>query len=174
MKTWNDVYVNAFYSIFIATVPPGANIINNNRIVTYEQMESEEGRQRIKDFITNLSPEGYFLWQNSVGGATRDVAPDATAAHPVWREAFAFIDVPFGGPVSGVTEAQEQLARDNIPELNEAFGTAAYYNEGSHLEKDWQEVFWGSNYERLLQIKEDVDPNRVFNCRQCVGSEDGY
>lgn len=42
----------------------------------------------------------------------------------------------------------------------------AYWNE-----PNFQRAFWGSNYERLLQIKKAVDPDDVFWCHICVGSE---
>jgi hypothetical protein len=52
--------------------------------------------------------------------------------------------------------------------------TTAYYNEAAMDLIEWQDLFWGSNYARLLQIKRGLDPMHVFNCRQCVGSEDGF
>jgi hypothetical protein len=46
-----------------------------------------------------------------------------------------------------------------------------YANEADPDTSDWQHVFWGANYERLLEIKRRVDPAGVFYCRVCVGSE---
>ena len=40
-----------------------------------------------------------------------------------------------------------------------------------YLEPDWQEEFWGGNYQRLLQIKRKYDPEDLFVCHHCVGSE---
>lgn len=50
----------------------------------------------------------------------------------------------------------------------------AYYNEASLDLEDWQNLFWGSNYARLSDIKKSLDPHSVINCRQCVGSENGF
>lgn len=36
---------------------------------------------------------------------------------------------------------------------------------------NWQYAFWGSNYPRLLEFKRQIDPDGVFYCRSCVGSE---
>jgi len=47
----------------------------------------------------------------------------------------------------------------------------AYVNEASKYQPDWQATFWGENYERLLKIKRAVDPDDVFWCVPCVGSE---
>ncbi|KAF2431185.1 FAD-binding domain-containing protein [Tothia fuscella] len=46
-----------------------------------------------------------------------------------------------------------------------------YANEADPNSPDWQHAFWGSNYERLFAIKKSVDPEGVFYCRACVGSE---
>ena len=41
-----------------------------------------------------------------------------------------------------------------------------------YYEQDWQTSFWGeTNYPKLLAIKLKYDPNGVFTCHRCVGSE---
>ena len=58
------------------------------------------------------------------------------------------------------------------PAIRAAFPAAGYLNEADYFEKEWQRVFWGENYLRLLTIKHDVDPTGLFVCHHCVGSED--
>lgn len=50
--------------------------------------------------------------------------------------------------------------------MNESLTTQAYWDE-----PNFQQAFWGDNYERLVEIKKVVDPDDVFWCRVCVGSE---
>ncbi len=50
-------------------------------------------------------------------------------------------------------------------------GAGSYVNETDYFEPDWQQEFWGQNYERLSQIKRKVDPDDLFFCHHCVGSE---
>ena len=50
-------------------------------------------------------------------------------------------------------------------------GAGSYVNETDYFEPDWQREFWGDNYPRLLQIKRKYDPERLFVCHHCVGSE---
>lgn len=38
-------------------------------------------------------------------------------------------------------------------------------------ERDWQNVFWGRKYEKLLAIKQRIDPSNLFVCNRCVGSD---
>lgn len=46
-----------------------------------------------------------------------------------------------------------------------------YVNEADYFQPDWQQAFWGENYQRLLQIKKKYDPLGLFYCHHCVGSE---
>lgn len=47
----------------------------------------------------------------------------------------------------------------------------SYVNENNPAEPDWQHSFWGENYDRLLSIKQEVDPSDVLWCSPCVGNE---
>jgi hypothetical protein len=50
-------------------------------------------------------------------------------------------------------------------------GTGTYLNETDYFEPDWQRELWGDNYEKLLAIKRKYDPEGLFYCHHCVGSE---
>eukprot|EP00937_MAST-01D_sp_MAST-1D-sp2_P005716 g5716.t1 len=50
--------------------------------------------------------------------------------------------------------------------------SGAYVNEDDYAEPGWRESFFGSNYERLLAIKAQLDPAGLLTCRNCVGSND--
>lgn len=41
----------------------------------------------------------------------------------------------------------------------------------SRYEPNWESVFWGDKYERLLEIKRWVDPTGLFICNRCVGGD---
>ena len=47
----------------------------------------------------------------------------------------------------------------------------AYYNEGDPLEPDWQAAFFGSYYDRLVQVKRARDPWGLFWAPTMPGSE---
>lgn len=40
------------------------------------------------------------------------------------------------------------------------------------FEPNWQAATWGENYARLRDVKGDYDPDGLFWCRHCVGSEE--
>jgi len=50
-------------------------------------------------------------------------------------------------------------------------GGGAYLSEGDFRQPDWQEVFYGSNYEELKKIKNKYDPHHMFYALTAVGSE---
>ena len=55
--------------------------------------------------------------------------------------------------------------------MEEITPAAAYMNEGNFRQPNWQEVFYGENYDRLLSIKNKYDPEHLFYALTAVGSE---
>lgn len=49
------------------------------------------------------------------------------------------------------------------------FGDGMYPNEAGSNVPSFSTHFWGSNYGRLLKIKQEWDPDNTFTCLQCVG-----
>ncbi|KAI8812903.1 hypothetical protein BJ742DRAFT_850152 [Cladochytrium replicatum] len=98
----------------------------------------------------------------------------STAVHPAWSDTFWQITYATGwtknlgalGIIPILTESVSRAA-DPLRKLTPGGGT--YYNEGDVNEADWQGAFFGSNYPRLLAIKNKWDPSRVFNVWKGVG-----
>lgn len=65
--------------------------------------------------------------------------------------------------------AQISAAMNDFRKLAPNSGT--YVNEADFFQQNWQNDFWGSNYERLYKIKQKYDPAGLFYCHHCVGSE---
>lgn len=67
-----------------------------------------------------------------------------------------------------------------LVDASEALGSivgpegGTYINEANPYEPDWEQVFWGDKYERLLKIKKRVDPQGRFGCNRCVGGDVVY
>ncbi|KAF2000341.1 FAD-binding domain-containing protein [Amniculicola lignicola CBS 123094] len=171
IPTWNDVYQRVLWPIIQGVGPVGVNIAILSRLISYDLIHDQERLARVKAFIVDLPPDAPFLWQNAVGEATHKISPDATAIHPDWRNAFAFMDVAYQGPWQGVTAHQTATAQAILNNATAVFGTTAYYNENWKLEENFRVTNWGRHYERLLGIKKEVDPRGLFACRDCVGSE---
>jgi hypothetical protein len=50
-------------------------------------------------------------------------------------------------------------------------GGGTYVNEANPYEPNWEEAFWGSNYEKLLKVKRRIDPENLLTCNRCVGTD---
>lgn len=74
---------------------------------------------------------------------------------------------------SGLSESARGLTEDVLGPLRAASPNGgAYGNEADVNEPNWQQAFWGQNYERLLRIKKEWDPKGVFYVHHGVGSEE--
>ncbi len=52
-----------------------------------------------------------------------------------------------------------------------AAGNGAYVSESNFFDADFQRSYWGDNYRRLAQIKQEHDPEGLFFVHNGVGSE---
>ncbi|KAI0806129.1 hypothetical protein BC629DRAFT_1144164 [Irpex lacteus] len=112
------------------------------------------------------------------GGAVANVSGDATAVTPAWRDSIADFTIIFG--FNETTNATDYVnAKNTVHAQIEPFRQIApvpqggqYLNEGDVLEPDWQQAHWGSNYDRLLKIKKEIDPNDLLVVYHGVNSED--
>ena len=114
--------------------------------------------------------------------SNRDAALD-TAMNPEVTDAFALAIIAGGSqPVyPGVKGHQPDYknAQDSSSEINNAMSellkvapnAGSYMSESNFFLKDWQRSFWGSNYERLSQVKKKYDPAGLFFIHHGVGSE---
>jgi hypothetical protein len=77
------------------------------------------------------------------------------------------------GPEPDRRAAEERARVDAAAKIIRAAtpGTGTYLNETDYFEPDWQRELWGDNYEKLLAIKRKYDPEGLFYCHHCVGSE---
>ncbi|GAB7360903.1 hypothetical protein MBLNU230_g0889t1 [Neophaeotheca triangularis] len=98
------------------------------------------------------------------------------AVNPGWRD--CLIDTVITTPWNFTAPWEEMLAQQDlmtdvlIPKLA-AFtpNGSCYLSEGDFRQPDWQSVFYGRNYERLLSVKRKYDPFDVFYATTAVGSE---
>ena len=122
-------------------------------------------------------------FNKGLAGAPRE-ALDAvrdTATNPAVLDAFALAIVADGeGGYPGVRghEPDIDAARKSRAQISRCMGElravaagGAYVSESNYFEKDWQRSYWGSNYPRLLRVKQKYDPTGLFFVHNGVGSE---
>ncbi|KAJ3520757.1 hypothetical protein NM208_g13582 [Fusarium decemcellulare] len=146
-----------------------------SRLLSKEALEGDQDAlgDALKSAMGPLGGFGAFL---VAGKGVRDAKPrgGSDAVNPGWRK--SYVHAVGGGSFPAFNWTAEAQVVDDLIEALEPMrklspDTGAYLNEALPFEPDWQHTFWGSNYERLLSIKKAVDPEDVFWCFPCVGSE---
>ena len=68
-------------------------------------------------------------------------------------------------------QAAENVSRAAAELRVVAAGNGAYVSESNFVDADFQRSYWGDNYRRLAQIKQQYDPDGLFFVHNGVGSE---
>lgn len=112
----------------------------------------------------------------------RDVTHPDNAVVSYWRDALAIcITISLWDwtiPRSEMIARKKYMADVITPAIEAAtVGSGAYLNEADPFvyppsSSDWQQKFYGSNYDKLRQIKNRWDPSSLLYARTAVGSED--
>lgn len=114
--------------------------------------------------------------------------PGNSSVNPAFRDALVHGDVfdyeGFGGPGAGALSnntantaaGRQKAARARFEAAMDLLraatpGSGAYVNEADPDEPNWQQSFWGAEYNRLLAVKRARDPWNVFWAPTTVGSE---
>lgn len=162
----------------------GVSILNPSRLITDENFSSsgaidalitgildgmETARSRLGDA---LSAQVAFLLLSTAPYNTPD-ASGLTSANPNWRKTLwhlisAAVWVP--GVQDGVSAQIAAAGRAALDVIKKPLPVqAAYLNEADPAEPDWESVFFGANYDKLLRVKQRWDPDTLLNCKKCVG-----
>lgn len=101
------------------------------------------------------------------------------AAHPAWRDTvlFAMMTNPWNtetATAATIAERCKQLVERLQPWRDVTPDGGSYLNEGDINEPDFQEAFYGANYQRLYALKQKYDPTGTLYAPTAVGSEDWY
>jgi FAD/FMN-containing dehydrogenase len=98
----------------------------------------------------------------------------ATGVNPAWRGSLWHLLMVTGyvqGSPQELVDSFWEYARLGAKPFIDLLpgGGGCYMNEADYGEENWQNAFFGSNYPRLLAIKQRYDPTGLFNCWKCVG-----
>ncbi|CAH1780238.1 unnamed protein product, partial [Owenia fusiformis] len=108
-----------------------------------------------------------------VGEKSTEIGTADTAVHPGFRSALISLTCGWGWLLPDGRENVYGYMKNFTQELYQ-IGEGVYVNEPDHDLVNWKTDYWGSNYARLLEIKQKYDPERFFTCLNCVGSDLPY
>lgn len=109
---------------------------------------------------------------------SRSVAGDVyNAVLPAWRETLLDVVVTTEwnstAPLSAMVALQRRMTEVYVPALAALTpGSGCYLSEADFLQPNWQDAFYGTNYQRLRGIKKKFDPEDVFYATTAVGSDE--
>lgn len=169
-------------SLLAGTDSVGSQAVLGSRLISRKFLKSKTGPDQLTQVLRKLAPNQatVFLGHIVAGGqvAKNGRGGDATdsAVNPAWRKAITHLVFARGWenitPFTEQKEIMRNLSKVEMPLLKALEpDMGSYINEADLNEDDWQQVFWGSNYPRLLSIKRKWDPKDVFMCSPCIGSE---
>jgi len=147
----------------------------------------DEQRQALADMLFAASRQWSVSLHVNKGlaGAPAEAVAAArdTATNPALLDAFALLIAGAEGPPAypGIPghEPDTDAARRNARAIGRAMdevrklvpNPGSYVAESNFFNADWQRAFWGSNYNRLLAVKDQYDSEGLFFVHHGVGSE---
>ncbi|RAQ65265.1 restculine oxidase precursor [Aspergillus flavus] len=174
----HDNFYETWSTHFPTETVANTNLHTGSRLFPRKTWEDEVLLNKTMDTIRSIVEDGSRLIQYNVNGAAVPDTPDS-AVLPAWRDTvfFAIVGVSWADGISEdeLKAANEKLTDDIMQRLRDVTpGSGSYLNEGDVMEPNFGEAFYGANYDRLLQIKAEVDPWDTFWAPTAVGSEDWY
>jgi len=134
-------------------------------------------------FHGDFCKKTYLVREEQIGNMTQRIkealqqtAPDQHAAFQLftWQGRNNPMAAPKGSTsISPHAQGAEIHFFDPNLEGKDFLTDTYYFNESPYTQggDTWKNAYWGANYPHLLSIKQRYDPNSVFWCHNCVGSD---
>lgn len=184
---WEDIGINVepvykeyddFYPAWKASFPlepwGSSSIRQGSRLFPEENWANENITQRTFEAVKSSIEDGNYLIAFNIWAGVEGY-PDS-AVNPAWRKALlhAIGAAMWDDAADEATKkaASDRLTFDWLQRWRDVTpGAGAYMSESDYIEPNFQQAFWGSNYERALELKQKYDPFDVFYATNAVGSE---
>ncbi|KAF5361379.1 hypothetical protein D9758_006192 [Tetrapyrgos nigripes] len=169
-----DGYLDAYNTItFLREFKVGDNIFGS-RLLPRLIWEDKDKLKELQDTITQILEDGAIVQDFSLRATGPGNSDNAVL--PAWRDAerhFAVILPTIDGDsLEDVARDRNRITNKFMPALKQLTpGSGSYVNEGDPYEPDFKEAFYGSNYDRLLEIKDKWDPRQVLYGSLSVGGD---
>jgi hypothetical protein len=162
----------------------GNGVVIPSRLVPREQFATPakvdalvssilDGMETVVQMIgPTLGAQVHFIVEKTAPVNTPDTA-HLTSANPAWRDTLWHLVTAAawgaGTPDSKTSQILTAARAALVPISDILSVQAAYTNEADPAEPNWQQVFYGDNFDRLVTIKQKYDPESVLNCWKCPG-----
>jgi hypothetical protein len=169
----HDNFYDTWSSHFPTEGVANSNVRTASRLFPRANWDTPATRDAMFDEVRSVVEEGSALIQYNMNPKAPAGTP-ASGANSHWRDAVWFA-IMGGGWAPGISETELEAVQRKITEnwmgRLRVYGPGGYGNEGDVMEPDFAGAFFGTNYDRLLQIKRKTDPYDLFWAPTAVGSE---
>ncbi|CAF4116467.1 unnamed protein product [Rotaria sp. Silwood2] len=185
-RNTNIFVVPSFYYYFAIVLEPsnptGYNVLLSSRLIP-ESIVHNEPDKVAEVFIQakgQTAMGSNLLGHLVAGGQVSNISNSNNSVNPGWRTALLHM-VYSQGWLDTTSEADENYLAQQVSNRAEILNRlsissqgSCYLNEADPNEMDWQVKFFGTRaiYDRLKSIKQNIDPDGLFVCPNCVGSDD--
>jgi FAD/FMN-containing dehydrogenase len=180
--TPKTVHYDSFYTGWLAAFPlevvEKTHVATGSRLFPKQNWNSTSSLDATFDAIKTSATGGMTIIGFLVDPNAQQLegeTPD-NAVNPAWRNTYAHVlqSVNWADGANATVQAAARQSftfnyMQNFRDVSP--GAGSYLGESDILEPNFQQSFYGTNYDRLLQIKKSVDPKDVFFAQTAVGSE---
>ncbi|KAI9651291.1 hypothetical protein NHQ30_001329 [Ciborinia camelliae] len=181
--TYNPWYNHAdnFHDAWVPSFPEeyvGTDVVKTaSRLMPRSVFGSDDLRNQTFQAHKSAIEQGFFIAGFHISGTGTAVAPPTDAAVlPAWRSAIMHTIV---GAEFTVTSTWDEIesASLSVTAFMDVFraiapDSGAYMSEADLIEPDQTNAFYGVNYDRLYELKQQYDPTGMFFALTAVGSVD--
>ncbi|MDM5229824.1 FAD-binding oxidoreductase [Lysinibacillus pakistanensis] len=120
---------------------------------------------QMKEFLAKPPNRNTTIWQQSLGGAVGQVAPNRTAYY--YRN--ALMAQEYNTSWKKPKEEEKNIRWvENVRRALSPYTTGDYVNFPDRFIKDWLTAYYGRNIRRLREVKSKYDPLNVFHFPQSI------
>lgn len=173
-----DNFYDAWWAVFPLETVGIAFIKQGSRLFPKSNWETEKSLNATFAAIKSTISSGAAFLSFMIAAPLKSTNT-ANSVNPAWRntvhhaiQAVVLTDTKNTTTLAAqsrtLTDDWQQQWRDVSP------GAGCYMSEADASEPNFQQAFYGSNYDRLYALKQKYDPKGVFYAHTAVGSEDWY
>ena len=171
-----DNFLTSWQEHFPNEAVANANLRTGSRLIPAKNWEDPSLLNKTIAVLKNVMQGSALIMYNIVGKKQSGVD---NAVNPAWRDNLFYVIVGSSwtddSTPAEIEAANKAITYTTLAKLRSVTeGAGSYLNEADIAEPDFQQAFWGTNYDRLLEIKKQVDPFDLFWAPTAVGSEGWY
>lgn len=171
-----------FYSTFSGTQSPAGSLgSTSGRFLDEKALSNREALSQALDMVAGTQDQQTMNIVEFFGAPYGQIVVDGKAQpvsglNPAWRSMIMHQIVARSWSQSTSHDTIANIENDVVFVKEAALkklapDTGSYMNEANRLDPDYKVDFYGDHYDRLYRIKRVYDPDDVFYCPTCVGSD---